>query len=169
MPLTLRSRRNSSRSARPANPDSCIASSRAWSDVATGTSSPPASLRAARGRGAGGGGGAGAGGGGGGGARAAEAPREGAPLRLVSRGGRRPSLEDRPQPQLHPLAGRGRPRPVADGPEPPAAFVDDPVPAIRRPRIDADDLHADTLGMRSDNSCLTHRRLSRWASLRPNG
>ena len=44
--------------------------------------------------------------------------------------------------------------PVADGPEAPAAFVDDPVPASSRPRIDADDLHADTLGMRSDNSFL---------------
>jgi hypothetical protein len=43
---------------------------------------------------------------------------------------------------------------VADSPEAPAAFVDDPVPAIRRPRIDADDLHANTLGTGSDNSCI---------------
>ena len=63
----------------------------------------------------------------------------------------RHALEDRPQTKLQPLAGRRRPRPVADGPEAPAAFVDDPVPAIRRPRIDADDLHEDTLGTRSDN------------------
>jgi len=50
---------------------------------------------------------------------------------------------------------------VADSPEAPAAFVDDPVPAIRRPRIDADDLHADTLGTRSDDSCLRASSLPR--------
>jgi hypothetical protein len=31
--------------------------------------------------------------------------------------------------------------------------MDDAVPAIRRPGIDAQYLHADTLGARSDNSC----------------
>ena len=45
------------------------------------------------------------------------------------------------------LRGGCRPRSVADGPEAPAAFVDDPVPAIRRPRIDADDLHGERLGV----------------------
>src|SRR5437773_938076 len=64
---------------------------------------------------------------------------------------------------------RRRPRAVADGPEAPAAYMDDPVPAIRRPWIDADDLHADTLGTRSDNSSSDVRRLPRWGSLRPDG
>ena len=63
----------------------------------------------------------------------------------------RHALEDRLQTKLQPLAGRRRPPAVADGPEAAAAFLDDPVPAIRRPRIDADDLHEDTLGTWSDN------------------
>jgi hypothetical protein len=36
--------------------------------------------------------------------------------------------------------------------EAPAAFVDDPVPARSRPRVDADDFHDVTLGGRSDDS-----------------
>ena len=37
-------------------------------------------------------------------------------------------------------------------PEAPSAFVDDPVSASSRPRVDADDLHADTVGIASDGS-----------------
>jgi len=39
---------------------------------------------------------------------------------------------------------------VTDGPEAPSAFVDDPVPARSRPWVDADYLHVERLGTRSD-------------------
>src|SRR5207245_10731232 len=58
----------------------------------------------------------------------------------------RHAVVDRLQPQLRALAGRCGPAPVVDSPEAPAAFVDYPVPACSRSRIDADDLHEDTLG-----------------------
>src|SRR5437660_894154 len=58
----------------------------------------------------------------------------------------RHAVVDRLQPQLRALAGRCGPPPVVDSPEAPAAFVDYPVPACSRSRIDADDLHEDTLG-----------------------
>ena len=46
---------------------------------------------------------------------------------------RRHPLENRLQTQLQALGGGCRPRAVADGPEAPAAFVDDPVPASAVP------------------------------------
>src|SRR5205085_10327691 len=55
-------------------------------------------------------------------------------------------VEDRLQAELRALARRGSPPAVADRPEAAAAFVDDAVPARRRSRIDADDLHSRTLG-----------------------
>src|SRR6266513_2114675 len=70
----------------------------------------------------------------------------------------RDRVEDRLQSQLRALR-RGRlPPPVVDGPEAPVFFVDDPEPARRRPWVDADDLHAATLGRGSDVSCLPQAR-----------
>src|SRR5207248_6322797 len=66
----------------------------------------------------------------------------------------RDAFEDRLQPKLRALAGRGRPPAVPRSPEAPAAFVDDPVPARSRSWVDAYDLHEDTLGTRPDDSCL---------------
>jgi hypothetical protein len=39
---------------------------------------------------------------------------------------------------------------VIQRPDAPVSFVDDPVPACSRPRIDAYDLHMDTLGAAPD-------------------
>jgi hypothetical protein len=46
---------------------------------------------------------------------------------------------------------------MAGGPEAPSALVDDSVPASRRPRIDADDLHDDTLSSASDDPASRNR------------
>ncbi len=56
--------------------------------------------------------------------------------------------EDREQACFRPLLCGRSPPPVARGPEAPAAFVDDSVPACSRPWVDAEDLHEDTLGVR---------------------
>ena len=54
-------------------------------------------------------------------------------------------LEDREQPQLHAVPRLCSPPPVAEFPEAPVAFVDDPVPARSRPWIDAEDFHPERL------------------------
>src|SRR5262249_21696557 len=58
--------------------------------------------------------------------------------------------EDREQASLRALAGSRAPPPVARGPEAPVAFVDDPVSACRRPWVDAENLHGETLGATPD-------------------
>ena len=70
-------------------------------------------------------------------------------VRLDERGDR---VEDRLQALLGTLCGVCLPPPVVDGPETPVAFLDDAEPARSRPWIDADDLHAATLGGGSDVS-----------------
>ena len=54
--------------------------------------------------------------------------------------------EDREQTNRRLLPRARLPPPVARGPEAPAAFVDDSVPARRRPWVDSENLHEDTLG-----------------------
>ncbi len=60
------------------------------------------------------------------------------------------ALEDRQQPRVQPPARGCPPAPGNHRPEAPAAFVDDPVPARSRSRVDAEDLHVEKLGRPSD-------------------
>jgi FHA domain len=73
------------------------------------------------------------------------------PVRVDERDDR---VEDRLQALLGSFSGLCFPPPVVDGPETPVALVDDAEPARSRPWIDADDLHAVTLGGGSDVSSL---------------
>jgi hypothetical protein len=73
-------------------------------------------------------------------------------IRTVLLDERRDPVEDRLQAQLWALRRGGSPPPVVDGPEAPVSFVDDAEPARSRPWVDADDLHAATLGGTSDVS-----------------
>src|SRR4029079_6536697 len=66
---------------------------------------------------------------------------------------RRDLVEDRLEAQLEALRRGGLPPPVLDGLEAPVFFLDDPEPVRSRPWVDADDLHAATLGSASDVSC----------------
>jgi hypothetical protein len=66
----------------------------------------------------------------------------------------RDAVEDRLQAQLRALVGAGLPPPVADGPQAPAAFVDDSVSARRCTGVDSYNLHGDTLRGSPDDSCL---------------
>src|SRR6185436_13423350 len=65
---------------------------------------------------------------------------------LVLRNERLHPLEDRLEAQLRALP-RGRlPPPVVECPDTASAFLDDPVSASSRPRIDAQNLHEERLG-----------------------
>src|SRR4029077_3305418 len=61
------------------------------------------------------------------------------------------SRVDRLQTESNVLAGRRRPAAVGDALEAPSAFLDDPVPARSRPRVDADYFHGQRLWTGSDD------------------
>ncbi len=72
-------------------------------------------------------------------------------------------LEDHPQPQLRPLARACRPAPRRECPDPPAAFVDDPVAARSRPWVDAEDLHGRRVRSGADGCAAAPPRAARTA------
>lgn len=59
-------------------------------------------------------------------------------------------VEDPSQPKLRTLAGAAPPAPSPERPEAPASFLDDPVAARSRPWVDAENLHAERVGIRTD-------------------
>src|SRR6187402_2259137 len=73
-------------------------------------------------------------------------------VRLVLRNERADALEDPSEPKLGPLPCAGRPAPLGDCPDAPAAFVDDPVPARSCPWVDAEDFHVKRVRSLSDDS-----------------
>jgi zinc protease len=72
-------------------------------------------------------------------------------VRRVLRNELQHSVEDRSEPFRRAVPGRGAPAPARQAPDPPVAFVDDPVPARSRPWVDAEDLHGDRLRRSSDS------------------
>ena len=62
------------------------------------------------------------------------------------------AVEDRLEAELLRLVGGRPPPPVREIAQASVSLVDDPVPACSRPRVDADDLHGNTLGTGTDVS-----------------